>query len=101
MIEVIDGKLKRPESIDADAQESVRKPHKERCDLYRKVNSYAKSMTASTITDEVYQMIMEKTAFEACEALKQLQKIGCLKFAQSLLHAAGLQERMSRHTLQS
>ncbi|GFV84631.1 uncharacterized protein TNCV_2482451 [Trichonephila clavipes] len=45
-IEVIDGKLKKPESIDADAQESVRKQHKERCDLYRKANSYAKSMIA-------------------------------------------------------
>ncbi|GFV25280.1 hypothetical protein TNCV_3726521 [Trichonephila clavipes] len=33
-IEVIDGKTKRPESIDADAQESVREHHKERCDSY-------------------------------------------------------------------
>ncbi|GFV78446.1 uncharacterized protein TNCV_1302981 [Trichonephila clavipes] len=69
-IEVIDGKLKKPESIDADAQESVRKQHKERCDLYRKANSYAKSMIASTVTDAVYQKIMDKeTAFEAWESL--------------------------------
>ncbi|GFX04044.1 uncharacterized protein TNCV_4679471 [Trichonephila clavipes] len=71
-IEVIDGKLKKPESIDADAQESVRKQHKERCDLYRKENSYAKSMIASTVTDAVYQKIMDKeTAFEAWESLRK------------------------------
>ncbi|GFW35107.1 uncharacterized protein TNCV_5066731 [Trichonephila clavipes] len=71
-IEVIDGKLKKPESIDADAQESVRKQHKERCDLYRKSNSYAKSMIASTVTDAVYQKIMDKqTAFEAWESLRK------------------------------
>ncbi|GFY49314.1 integrase catalytic domain-containing protein [Trichonephila inaurata madagascariensis] len=71
-IEVIDSKLKRPESIDADAQESVRKQHKECCNLYRKANSYAKSLIASAITDAVYQKIMDKeTAFEAWESLKQ------------------------------
>ncbi|GFX73995.1 uncharacterized protein TNCV_2954781 [Trichonephila clavipes] len=71
-IEVIDGKLKKQESIDADAQESVRKQHKERCDLYRKANSYAKSMIASTVTDAVYQKIMDKeTAFEAWESLRK------------------------------
>ncbi|GFU02589.1 uncharacterized protein TNCV_3755081 [Trichonephila clavipes] len=71
-IEVIDGKLKKPESIDADAQESVRKQHKERCDLYRKANSYAKSRIASTVTDAVYQKIMDKkTAFEAWESLRK------------------------------
>ncbi|GFY76746.1 retrovirus-related Pol polyprotein from transposon TNT 1-94 [Trichonephila inaurata madagascariensis] len=32
-IEVLDSKLKRPESIDVDAQESVKKLHKARCDL--------------------------------------------------------------------
>ncbi|GFT05225.1 gag-pol poly protein [Trichonephila clavipes] len=105
-IRVIEGKLKRPESIDADAQESARKQYKECCDLYRKANSYAKSMMASTVTDAVYRKIMDKeTAFEASEAVKQqfeeLQKISCLKFAQSSLHSAGFQDRMSQHTLQS
>ncbi|GFU93753.1 integrase catalytic domain-containing protein [Trichonephila clavipes] len=76
--------MKRPESIDVEAQESVRKHHKEHCDLYKKANSYAKSMIASTVTDAVYQKIMDKeTAFEAWEALKQLLKISCLKFAHS------------------
>ncbi|GFS70245.1 uncharacterized protein TNCV_1067371 [Trichonephila clavipes] len=71
-IEVIYGKLKKPESIDADAQEYVRKQHKKRCDLYRKANSYAKSMIASTVTDAVYQKIMDKeTAFEAWESLRK------------------------------
>ncbi|GFS33897.1 uncharacterized protein TNIN_28921 [Trichonephila inaurata madagascariensis] len=71
-VEVIDDKLKRPESIDADAQETVRKHHKELCDLYRKANSYAKLMIASTVTDAVYQKITyREAAFEAWEALKQ------------------------------
>ncbi|GFY46267.1 hypothetical protein TNIN_203001 [Trichonephila inaurata madagascariensis] len=83
-------------------QESIKKQYKERCDLYRKANSCAKSVIGSTVTDAVYQKIMDKeTAFEAWEALKHLQKISCLKFAQSSLYSAGFQERMSRHTLQS
>ncbi|GFY62591.1 integrase catalytic domain-containing protein [Trichonephila inaurata madagascariensis] len=93
-IEVIEGKLKRSESIDAEAQESVRKQHKERCNLYRKANSYAKSMIASIVTDAVYQIMDKETAFEAWEALKQRLKISCLKFAQSFLHSAGFQERI-------
>ncbi|GFY53678.1 gag-pol poly protein [Trichonephila inaurata madagascariensis] len=78
-IEVIDSKLKRPESIDADAQESVRKQHKERCDLQRKAKSYMKSMIASTVTDAVYQKIMVKeTAFETwcCENSSALNGSG-------------------------
>lgn len=71
-IEVIDGNLKKPEPIAVDATEAERKRHKELCDLYRKANSYAKSMIASTVTDSVYQKIMDKdTAYEAWDSLKQ------------------------------
>ncbi|GBO18532.1 hypothetical protein AVEN_125914-1, partial [Araneus ventricosus] len=42
------------------------KDHKEQSDFYSKANSYAKSMIASTITDAVYQKIMDtETAQEA------------------------------------
>ena len=71
-IDVIDGKLTKPEPINDSADESVKKQHKEKCDVYRKANSYAKSMITSTVTDVVYHKIMDKdSAFEAWEALKQ------------------------------
>ncbi|GFX88368.1 uncharacterized protein TNCV_2278381 [Trichonephila clavipes] len=70
-MEVIDGKLKKPESIDADAQESVRKQHKERCDLYRKANSYAKSMIASTVTDAVYPRLWTRRQPLSLESLRK------------------------------
>ena len=71
-IDVIDGKLKKPEPLDVGAQSSEIKQHKERCDLYRKANSYAKSMIATSVTDSVYQKIMDKeTELEAWESLKQ------------------------------
>lgn len=71
-IDVIDGKLTKPEPISDTAVESLKKQHKEQCDVYRKANSYAKSMITSTVTDVVYHKIMDKdTALEAWEALKQ------------------------------
>ncbi|GFY67352.1 gag-pol poly protein [Trichonephila inaurata madagascariensis] len=53
-IEVIDGKLKRPESIDG-VHKNLRKQHQDSCYLYRKANSYANSMIASTGPDAEYQ----------------------------------------------
>ncbi|GFU71412.1 hypothetical protein TNCV_2584831 [Trichonephila clavipes] len=102
-MEVIDGKAEKPESIDADAQESVRKQHKERCDLCRK-NSYAKSMIASTVTDAVSKRLWtRRQPFEAWESLRKqfeaTSKDQLFKFAQSFLHSAGFQERISPHTL--
>ncbi|GBM34816.1 hypothetical protein AVEN_208023-1 [Araneus ventricosus] len=45
------------------------KDHEERSDFYRNSNSYANSLIASTVTDAVYQKIMDKET--AQEALKQ------------------------------
>lgn len=62
----------KPEPLEENATEVQIKRHKEKCDLYRKANSYAKSMITSSVTDAVYQKIMDKeTAHDAWEALKQ------------------------------
>lgn len=58
--EVINDKLTKPEALDVAAEKSEKKKFKELFDLYWKVNSYAKSMIASTVTDAVYQKIMDK-----------------------------------------
>lgn len=69
-LDVIDGKLVKPEPLAEGAMNAQVKTHKEYSDCYR--NSYAKSRITSAITDEVYQKIMDKErAGEAWEALKQ------------------------------
>ncbi|XP_044760209.1 uncharacterized protein LOC123317668 [Coccinella septempunctata] len=70
-LDVIDGKLVKPEPLRNDASESNIKKHRQASELFRKANSYAKSMISSSVTDAVYQKIMDKqTAREAWEALK-------------------------------
>lgn len=72
-LDVVEGKLKKPDELADETSESELKNYKASVDFYRKANSYAKSLIASTVTDEVYQKIMEKeTAHEAWEALKIL-----------------------------
>lgn len=69
---LIDKKLVKPAQLDITATEEQVKKYKEKNDLYRKANSYAKSMITSSVTDEVYQKIMDKeTVYDAWEALKQ------------------------------
>lgn len=71
-LDSIDGKITKPEPLAADATTAQTKEHKEKSELYRKANSYAKSMITSAVTDAVYQKIMDKeTARDAWEALKQ------------------------------
>ncbi|GBO09899.1 hypothetical protein AVEN_171273-1 [Araneus ventricosus] len=71
-IAVIYGKLVRPEPLLNSANADEIKYHKERSDFYRKSNGYVMSMIASTVTDAVYQKIMDKeTTQKAWEALKQ------------------------------
>ena len=49
----------------------VRQADKEQADLFRRANSYAMSMIASAVSDEVFNKIMHKdTAVEAWQALK-------------------------------
>jgi hypothetical protein len=84
-----DGRLVKPEPLQVGAADNVVKQHKTKNDFFLKANSYAKSMNSSSVTDAVYQKIMNKnTAHEAWEALKlnfeasskdQLFKI-CTKF---------------------
>lgn len=69
-IDVIDGKLKKPISLAIDASTEEKRIHKEQSDLFRKANSYAKSMITSAVSDDVYQKIMDKdTAADAWESL--------------------------------
>ncbi|GBM17465.1 hypothetical protein AVEN_193760-1 [Araneus ventricosus] len=69
---MIDVKLVKPEPLLNSTNGDEIKDHKERRDFYRKANNYAKSMMASTVTDAVYQKIMDKeTAQEDWKALKE------------------------------
>jgi len=71
-LDAIDNKLEKPAPLLDTATFEQRKEYKAACDVYRKANSYAKSMITSTVSDAVYQKIMDKaTAHEAWEALKQ------------------------------
>lgn len=71
-LDVIEGKLKKPDPLLEGANEAEVRAHKEKSDLYRKANSYAKSTITSAVTDAVYQKIMDtETAYEAWEALKK------------------------------
>ena len=67
-VDAIDGTLKKPDPLAENATEEATRKHKLESDLFRKANSYAKSMITSVITDTVYQKIMDKeTAHEAWE----------------------------------
>lgn len=71
-LDVIDGRLVKPEPLLETATEPQKKLFKEKSDLYRKANSYAKSMITSSVTDGVYQKIMDKeNAHDAWLALRQ------------------------------
>jgi len=71
-LDAIDNKLEKPVLLSDTATFEQKKEYKVACDVYRKANSYAKSMITSTVSDAVYQKIMDKaTAHEAWEALKQ------------------------------
>ena len=65
-LDVIDGKFRKPVPLSNSANESEIKLHRESCDRFRKANSYAKSMITSSVSDDVYQKIMDTdSAYEA------------------------------------
>ncbi|KAF7268344.1 hypothetical protein GWI33_018497 [Rhynchophorus ferrugineus] len=71
-LDAIDGKMVKPNVLTVDAADKMVKNHKVQSDLYRKSNSYAKSMITSAVIDAVYQNIKEKgTTYEVTTALKQ------------------------------
>lgn len=70
-IDVIDGKLLKPE-LPTSPTEEQRRDFKNKSDQYRKANSYAKSVIANAVTEDTYQKIMDKdTAHEVWEELKR------------------------------
>lgn len=71
-VDVLDNKIQKPAKLGPTATEAQIKAHKEKSDFFRKANSYAKTMITSSITDAVYQKIMDKdTAYEVWQSLKQ------------------------------
>jgi transposase InsO family protein len=71
-LDVIDGKLTKPEILADGSTAEQRKQFKEKSDLFRKANSYAKSMITSSLTEETYQKVMDKeTAREVWEELRR------------------------------
>ena len=69
---MLDKKIVKPEPLEANATAAEVRSHKEKSELYRKANSYAKSMITSALTDAVNQKIVDKeAAYDAWEALKQ------------------------------
>ena len=71
-LNVIDGTLVKPEPLVDAPTEEQRKQFKEQSDLFRKANSYAKSIITSALTEDTYQKVMDKeTAREVWEELKR------------------------------
>ena len=71
-LNVIDGTLVRPEPLAEGSTAEQRKQFKEKSDLFRKANSYAKSMITSALTEDTYQKVMDKeTAREVWQELKR------------------------------
>lgn len=71
-LDIIDSKVKKPEPLADRASEAEQKDYKEKYDFYRKANSYAKFMIASSVTDAVYVKIIDKEI--ACDAFKALKE---------------------------
>ncbi|KAF7285959.1 hypothetical protein GWI33_008930 [Rhynchophorus ferrugineus] len=59
-LDAIVGKLMKPGALATDTDDKMVKNHKVQLDLYKKANSYAKSMITSSVTDVVYQKIIDK-----------------------------------------
>ena len=59
-LDVIDNKLTPPLPLEEDATQEERKEHRAAAELYRKANSYAKSIISYSVSDNVYQKIMDK-----------------------------------------
>jgi hypothetical protein len=71
-LDVIDGKLLRTTELSDNPTEAQRKEHKLKADLYRKANSYAKSVIANAVTEDTYQKIMDnETARDVWDELKR------------------------------
>ncbi|KMQ84360.1 zinc knuckle protein [Lasius niger] len=105
VLDFVDGKLVKLESLAEGSTNTQIKTHKECADCYRKANSYAKSIITSAITDEVYQKIMGKeTASEAWEALKQqfeaTSNDQLVEICTEFLFSVGSQVTMSTHIAQ-
>ena len=70
-LDALDGKIVEPEPLEKGATAAEIRGHKDKCDFFRKANSYAKSMNTDAVLDSVYQKITDKEmAHDTWEALK-------------------------------
>ncbi|KAK7590579.1 hypothetical protein V9T40_002192 [Parthenolecanium corni] len=71
-VDIIEGTLTKPDPLEDKPTKEEQKEYKAASELYRKANSFAKSLISCAVSDSVYQKIMDKvSAYEAWEALKQ------------------------------
>lgn len=72
-LDVIDGKLQKPNDLPGDSSDAQQKEHKKNQNKFRKANSLAKSIMTGAMSEEVYIKVMDKeTAFELWNELKVL-----------------------------
>ncbi|XP_073822557.1 uncharacterized protein [Musca autumnalis] len=71
-LDVVSRKITKPEPLKEGATEAVVKDYNTRSAFYRKTNGLAKTLIASTISDEIYMKVMDKeSAADVWEALHQ------------------------------
>ncbi|XP_073821575.1 uncharacterized protein [Musca autumnalis] len=71
-LDVVSRKITKPEPLKEGATEAVEKDYNTRSAFYRKTNGLAKTLIASTISDEIYMKVMDKeSAADVWEALHQ------------------------------
>ena len=71
-LDVIDGLLVKPVPLDDSTSDQQRKQFKEKSELFRKANSYTKSVITSALTEDTYRKVMDKgTAKEVWDELKR------------------------------
>lgn len=71
-LDVVSRKITKPEPLKEGATEAVVKDYNTRSAFYRKTNGLAKTLIASTISDEIYMKVMDKeSAADVWETLHQ------------------------------
>ena len=72
-LDVVNNLITKPEPLRENAKDSEVEAHRKKSEYYRKANCCAKSLITSTISDEVYQKVMDKaSAYEMWDALHKL-----------------------------
>ncbi|GAB0098710.1 uncharacterized protein DMENIID0001_144840 [Sergentomyia squamirostris] len=71
--DAIEGSLVKPEPLEADASPKKKKEYEDKLKFFRKAESFARTLIANSVTDEIYRKILDKnSAKEDWDALKQM-----------------------------